>query len=72
MVLLPLLIAMGAEAITIIEGEELGKVERMESLEGAPPPVLNLTSSCPCDKLLLSSLGPAGILQPKTIGIYTQ
>ena len=72
MVLLPLLIAIGTQAITIIEGEELGKVERMESQGGATPPVLNLTSSCPCDKLLLSSLGPAATLQPKTMGIYTQ
>jgi hypothetical protein len=72
MVLLTLMIAMGAQAITIIEGEELDKVETVESLGGVPPPVLNLTSSCPCDKLILSSLGPAATLQPKTMGIYTQ
>ena len=66
---------MGAQAMTIIEGEELGKVVTVESLGGAPPTVLNLTSSCPscpADELILSYLGPAATLQPKTMGIYTQ
>ena len=71
-VLLPMLIAVVAKAITIIEGEEFGKVETVEYWGGATPTVLNLTSSCPCDKLLLSSLGPAATLQPKTMGIYRQ
>eukprot|EP00092_Neocalanus_flemingeri_P058106 GFUD01069195.1.p1 GENE.GFUD01069195.1~~GFUD01069195.1.p1 ORF type:complete len:194 (-),score=51.80 GFUD01069195.1:122-703(-) len=39
---------------------------------GAIPPMQNLTSSCSCDKLLLSSLGPAAIFQPKVMGIYTR
>ena len=69
MILLGLLIAMGTQAITIIEGEFM---ERAESLGGAPPPVLNHTTSCPCDKLILSSIGPAATLQPKAMGIYSK
>ena len=78
LVLSLLLIAKGTHAITImVEGEEFKQeavkiIETMETLGGAQPPILNLTSSCPCDKLLLSSLGPAATLQPKVMGVYTK
>ena len=40
---------------------------------GEPPVSLNLTSvSCPCNKLLLSSLGPAATVLPQVMGTYTR
>eukprot|EP00092_Neocalanus_flemingeri_P046401 GFUD01052197.1.p1 GENE.GFUD01052197.1~~GFUD01052197.1.p1 ORF type:complete len:191 (+),score=42.60 GFUD01052197.1:82-654(+) len=45
---------------------------KVDASGGAIPPMHNLTSSCSCDKLLLSSLGPAAIFQPKVMGIYTR
>eukprot|EP00092_Neocalanus_flemingeri_P009831 GFUD01010593.1.p1 GENE.GFUD01010593.1~~GFUD01010593.1.p1 ORF type:complete len:193 (+),score=50.19 GFUD01010593.1:112-690(+) len=45
---------------------------KVDASGGAIPPMHNLTSSCSCDKLLLSSLGPAAISQPKVMGIYTR
>jgi len=71
MLLLLLAMCLSTKAITIIEREVL-EVENLLSLGGAAPPVLNQTSSCPCDKLLLSSLGPAVTFQPKVLGVYTQ
>ena len=54
------------QAITVIEGE-------IPTQGGGVPPALNQTSSsCPCNKLLLSSLGPAAQFQPRTLGVYTR
>eukprot|EP00092_Neocalanus_flemingeri_P036021 GFUD01039220.1.p1 GENE.GFUD01039220.1~~GFUD01039220.1.p1 ORF type:complete len:171 (-),score=46.86 GFUD01039220.1:21-533(-) len=76
-----LLLVLGTHAITItVNDEDLGNQEalhqlveaKVDALGGALPPMHNLTSSCSCDKLLLSSLGPAAIFQPKVMGIYTR
>eukprot|EP00092_Neocalanus_flemingeri_P064502 GFUD01078290.1.p1 GENE.GFUD01078290.1~~GFUD01078290.1.p1 ORF type:complete len:169 (-),score=35.65 GFUD01078290.1:78-584(-) len=75
-----LLLLAGTHAIAItitIEGGDLANQEiftntKVDALEGSLPPLHNLTSSCSCDKLLLSSLGPAAISQPKVMGIYTR
>eukprot|EP00092_Neocalanus_flemingeri_P064501 GFUD01078289.1.p1 GENE.GFUD01078289.1~~GFUD01078289.1.p1 ORF type:complete len:164 (-),score=42.28 GFUD01078289.1:390-881(-) len=75
-----LLLLAGTHAIAItitIEGGDLANQEiftntKVDALEGSLPPLHNLTSSCSCDKLLLSSLGPAAIFQPKVMGIYTR
>merc|ERR1712227_771897 len=40
---------------------------------GEPPRRLNSSSvSCPCNKLLLSSLGPAATVLPRVMGTYTR
>eukprot|EP00092_Neocalanus_flemingeri_P064500 GFUD01078288.1.p1 GENE.GFUD01078288.1~~GFUD01078288.1.p1 ORF type:complete len:164 (-),score=44.97 GFUD01078288.1:4-495(-) len=75
-----LLLLAGTHAIAItitIEGGDLANQEiftntKVDALEGSLPPLHNLTSSCSCNKLLLSSLGPAAIFQPKVMGIYTR
>eukprot|EP00092_Neocalanus_flemingeri_P036020 GFUD01039219.1.p1 GENE.GFUD01039219.1~~GFUD01039219.1.p1 ORF type:complete len:179 (+),score=42.17 GFUD01039219.1:81-617(+) len=76
-----LLVVLGTHAITItVKDENEGNQEalhqlveaKVDALGGAHPPMHNLTSSCSCDKLLLSSLGPAAISQPKVMGIYTR
>jgi hypothetical protein len=69
LILLGLMVVMRTQSISIIEGEFM---ERVESLGGAPPPVLNHTTSCPCEKLIISSIGPAATLQPKSMGIYSK
>ena len=47
-----------------------------QSLGGAPPPALNSSelarASCPCNRILVSSLGPAAQAQPQAMGVYTQ
>merc|ERR1712243_550730 len=49
-----------------IEGEGSGYGEVV-------PVILNQTSTkCPCDELLLSSLGPAAHFQPKAMAIFTR
>merc|ERR1719186_179977 len=83
MLLLLIVIAKNTNAIQIVaEGDYLGNQDvlndvvkaKVDTIGGAPPPIHNLTSSssCPCDKLLLSSLGPAATFQPKVMGIYTR
>eukprot|EP00092_Neocalanus_flemingeri_P046395 GFUD01052191.1.p1 GENE.GFUD01052191.1~~GFUD01052191.1.p1 ORF type:complete len:175 (+),score=39.37 GFUD01052191.1:96-620(+) len=77
-----LLVVLGTHAITItVKDEDEGNQEALhqlveakgDTLGGAHQPMHNLTtSSCSCDKLLLSSLGPAAISQPKVMGIYTR
>ena len=66
-ILIMIIISMVTAAITIIVREEYNLKRG-----GAPPAVLNQTSICPCNKLLLSSLGPAAALQPKVMGVYTR
>ena len=42
-------------------------------IAGTPPQKVNLTSgSCPCNKLLLSSVGPAATYLPAVMGTYTR
>ena len=67
-----LLIARRLTAISIVV-EEVDLVSNA-SLGGAPPPVNNkiTTTSCSCNKLLLSSLGVAASLDPKMMGIYSR
>merc|ERR1712215_220051 len=60
-------------SVSIIEGEIFKGEELPEIFGGsAPPDNLNLTSSCPCSKVLVSSLGPAATVLPKVMGVYTQ
>merc|ERR1719233_2199492 len=64
--MLVLMLLTVTQAISVIEGEVPGQ-------GGGVPPALNQTStSCPCNKLLLSSLGPAVQFQPRTLGVYTR
>ena len=60
-------------SISIIEGEIFKGEEVAEIFGGsAPPKNVNLTSSCPCSKVLVSSLGPAATTLPNVMGVYTQ
>ena len=53
--------------------EAAGEDDQRGGGGGEPPVSLNLTSvSCPCNKLLLSSLGPAATVLPQVMGTYTR
>ena len=69
-----LLIINLAECAQWITWEEALEAAGEDDQGGGEPPVsLNLTSvSCPCNKLLLSSLGPAATVLPQVMGTYTR
>ena len=72
--LLIIALAESAQWITWEEAlEAAGEDDQRGGGGGEPPVSLNLTSvSCPCNKLLLSSLGPAATVLPQVMGTYTR
>ena len=67
-----LLVVRYTQAVTVVEWEVLHEEKVGEILGGGTPPVINRTSTCPCAKLLLSSLGPTAQFQPRVLGVYTE
>jgi len=65
-------IAFCCTAIHIIDWER--SIDRNQGDNGGTPPQkVNMTSgSCPCNKLLLSSVGPAATYLPAVMGTYTR
>merc|ERR1719233_2128798 len=61
------------QAISVTDGEVPGQGGGVAGYREGVPPVLNQTSSsCPCNKLVLSSLGPAAQFQPLAMAVYTK
>ena len=78
-IVLLLLIIKVCNTMTSITWEEALQMVRDRDQEdkvaggGEPPQRLNSSSmSCPCNKLLLSSLGPAATVLPRVMGTYTR
>ena len=71
MILKLMMIVLGTVAVMILVREIYNQEPDLWEL-ARELSVVNKTSSCPCNKLLLSSLGAAFTLQPKVMGVYTR